>query len=156
MGILNSLQNLRTTFFLWIGLPIIAFAGLYYGGADLAPAWQAKSGHGVVGTFTAVREECGRRTCSYHGSWVAADGSARRSDVTLYDEPDTLSLGGRTEALDSGDRQGVYSTTGGYTYLLITGFVVAGVAAAIGWVVFLFRTFRRRRPETADQAAFSG
>jgi hypothetical protein len=149
MGILTSLQNLRTKFFLWIGLPIIAFAGLYYGGTDLAPAWQARNGHGVVGTFTAIREECGRRTCSYHGPWVAADGGARRSDVVLYDEPESLSLGGKTEALDSGDRTGVYSTAGGSTYLLVTGFVVAGVAAAIGWVVFLYRTFRRRKPAPA-------
>jgi hypothetical protein len=39
------------------------------------------------------------------------------------------------------------------TYLLVTGFTVAGVAAAVGWV-FLLRTFRRRKgePETPQGA----
>jgi hypothetical protein len=155
MGFLNKIENVRMTFFLWVGLPLIAFAGLFYGSQDIVPAWQAKNGSGVVGTFTAVRQECGRRSCSFHGRWEAADGSAKRSDVILHDEPDSLTLGGRTEARDTGDRNGVFATSGGYTYLLVTGFVVAGAAAAIGWVAFLLRTFRRRRPEAAEQQALS-
>jgi hypothetical protein len=48
---------------------------------------------------------------------------------------------------NSGARAGVFATGGGSTDLLVTGFTVA---AAVGWVIFLLRTFRRRnaKPET--------
>jgi hypothetical protein len=155
MGILSKIENVRMKFFLWVGLPLIAVGGLFFGSIDLVPAWQAKSGTGVVGTFTADREECGRRSCSFHGSWTATDGSTSRSDVILYDEPDSLRVGGTTEALDSGARKGVFATAGGSTYLLVTAFTLAGVAAAVGWVFFLIRRFRRRETaSTAQQDAF--
>jgi hypothetical protein len=74
--------------------------------------------------------------------------------VILYDEPGSLQVGGKTDALDSGARTGVFASGGGSTYLLVTGFTVAGVAAAVGWVIFLLRTFRRRKaePETPQSA----
>ena len=153
MGVLTKVGNWRMKFFLWVGLPVIAGLGLVFGSVDVIPAWQAKSGDGVVGTFTAVREDCGRRSCSFYGSWQAADGSGTRNDVILYDEPDSLRVGGTTQAIDSGARKGVFATSGGYTYLLVTGFTLAGVAAAVGWIVFLFRTFRRRRSESQPRPA---
>jgi hypothetical protein len=154
VGALAKLGDWRLKFFLWVGLPVIAAIGLLFGTADLAPAWQAKSGTGVAGTFTADREDCGRRSCSFYGTWVSADGNKTRTDVILYDEPGSLRVGGKTEALDSGARNGVFATGGGSTYLLVTGFTVAGVAAAVGWVIFLLRTFRRRKaePETPQGA----
>ena len=53
-----------------------------------------------------------------------------------------------------GARNGVFASGAGSTYLLVTGFTVAGVAAAVGWVTFLLRTFRRRKaePETPQRA----
>ena len=75
MGILSKIENWRLKFFLWIGLPILAAIGVMFGAFDLVPAWQAHNGGGTIGTFTAEREECGRRSCSFHGSWAAADGS---------------------------------------------------------------------------------
>jgi hypothetical protein len=131
--------------FLWIGLPVIAVLGLVFGSVDVIPAWQARGGSGTAGTFTATREDCGRRSCSFYGTWVAADGSRTRKDVILYDEPDSLRVGGRTEAIDSGARKGVFATAGGFTYLLVTAFTLAGLAAAVGWILFLVGTVRRRK-----------
>jgi hypothetical protein len=147
MGLLSKIANLRMKIFLWVGLPVIAAIGLLYGSTDLVPAWQAKSGSGTVGTFTAEREECGKRSCSFHGSWTSKDGSKSLPDVILYDEPDSLRLDGTTEAIDSGARKGVFATAGGSTYLLVTALTVGGVLAAVGWVYFLFRTFTRRREQ---------
>jgi hypothetical protein len=150
MGFLTKIENWRTKFFLWVGLPLIAVIGLVFGSADLVPAWQAKSGSGTAGTFTADREECGR-SCSFYGTFVAADGNQTRTDVILYDEPGSLRVGGKTDAIDSGARKGVFAKDGGLTYLLVTAFTVAGVAAAVGWVFFLLRTFRRRKADPAPQ-----
>ncbi|MFI7541885.1 hypothetical protein [Actinoplanes sp. NPDC049599] len=149
---MSKISDWRMKFFLWIGLPVIAGLGLLFGAFDLVPAWQAHGGSGTAGTFTAEREECGRRSCSFHGSWTAADGSAKRDDVILYDEPDSLRTGATVEALDSGARKGVFATAGGSTYLLVTGFVLAGVAALVGWVFVLRNAFRRRRDPAAVPA----
>src|SRR4051794_339467 len=145
MGILGKISDWRMTFFLWVGLPLLAAMGLVFGVGDLVPAWQAHGGGGTVGTFTAERRECGKRSCSFHGPWVAADGSARRDDVILYDEPDTLITGETTEAVDTGARTGVFATTGGSTYLLVTGFVAGGLAALVCWVFVILGAVRRRR-----------
>jgi hypothetical protein len=144
MGALGKIQSWRSKIFLWVGLPVIAVIGLAFGSVDVLPAWEAKTGGGTTGTFTAVREDCGRRSCSFYGDWVSADGGQRRTDVIVYDEPDSLQIGGQTEAVDTGARKGVFATAGGLTYLLVTGLTLAGLAAAVGWVVFLVRTFRRR------------
>jgi hypothetical protein len=145
MGVSSNIQDWRLKFFLWVGLPLIAVLGLVFGSIDVVPAWQAKNGSGVTGTFTADREDCGRRSCSFYGTFVATDGRATRTDVILYDEPDSLRVGGKTEAIDSGARKGVFATAGGATYLLVTGFTLAGASAAVGWIIFLLNTFRRRR-----------
>ncbi len=131
--------------FVWVGLPVIAALGLLAGATDLAPAWQAKNGGGTPGTFTAVREECGRRNCEWRGTFVATEGGARRTGVLLYDAPDGLAPGATAPARDTGARKGVFSTTGGSTYLLVTGFTLAGVAALVAWVVIIVRAIRRRR-----------
>lgn len=144
----SKIQDWRMKFFLWIGLPLIAVIGLVMGSQDVVPAWQAKLGTGTAGTFAADREDCGRRSCSFFGTFTASDGT-RRTDVILYDEPDSLRVGGTTAAIDSGARKGVFATAGGFTYLLVTGLTLAGAAAAIGWIVFLLRLLRRRGSRTA-------
>ena len=132
-------------FFLWVGLPLIAAMGIMFGSQDLGPAWQAHNGGGTLGTFTARDESCGRHSCDFTGSWVSADGSRRLDDIIVYDEPDGFRVGQSLEALDSGARHGVFATGGGSTYLLISGFVVAGLAAAVGWIFVIRSAFRRRR-----------
>jgi hypothetical protein len=139
-------------FFLWIGLPAIAAAGIYFGSIDLMPAWKAHNGGGVVGTFTAEREECGRRSCTLYGSWKATDGSSDRADVILYDEPETLTGGRTTEAVDTGARSGVFATAGGSMYLMVTGFLVGGIVALVAWVFVLRNALRRRRDTEAVPA----
>ncbi|WP_200208871.1 hypothetical protein [Micromonospora coerulea] len=148
---MEKINGWRTKVFVWIGLPVIAAIGLMLGATDLAPTWEAKNGGGTPGTFTAVDEECSRRNCEWHGDFVATEGGARRADVILYDAPDGLTRGGTAEARDTGARKGVFSTTGGSTWLLLTGLTVAGLAAAVAWVVIIVRTVRRRR--TADETS---
>jgi hypothetical protein len=150
---LSKISDWRMRFFLWIGLPIIAAMGIMFGAFDLVPAWQAHGGGGTPGTFTAEREECGRRSCSLHGSWAAADGSARRDDVVLFDEPDSLRTGQTTEAVDTGARAGVFATAGGSTYLLVSGFVLAGLAALVGWAIVIRNAVRHRRRSAVPVAA---
>ncbi|WP_091200340.1 hypothetical protein [Micromonospora narathiwatensis] len=145
MSFLNTINGWRTKAFVWIGLPVIAVAGLMAGATDLVPAWQAKSGGGTLGTFTAVHEECGRRNCEWRGTFVADEGDARRVDVILYDAPDGVTPGATAPARDTGARAGVFSTAGGSTYLLVTGLTLAGVAAVVAWVVIIVRAIRRRR-----------
>jgi hypothetical protein len=144
MSALSKLSDWRLKYFLRIGLPLIAVIGLVFGSQDLVPAWQAKNGSGTLGTFTAQREDCGKRSCSFYGDFVGKDATTR-TDVILYDEPDSLAVGGTTEAIDSGARKGVFATAGGSTYLLVTGLTLAGMAALIGWIVFLVRFFRGRK-----------
>jgi hypothetical protein len=149
-------RHWRVSLFLWIGLPFIAFVGIAKAAPDLVPAWQAQSGSGVTGTFTAVRKSCSHGSCDFYGGWKAADGSATRTDVLLYDGPDSMRIGDTAVALDSGAAGGVFSTSGGYSYLLVTAFAVGGLAAAIAWPVFLWRTWRSsrgRQPSSLESAA---
>ena len=145
MAVPEKINSWRTKAFVWIGLPVIAIAGLLLGAFDLVPAWQAKAGNGTAGTFTAVHEECGRRNCSWYGDFAAGEGGARRTDVILYDEPDGLGVGKAVPAYDTGARKGVFAAAGGLTWLLLTGFVLVGVAAAVAWVVIVLRALNRRR-----------
>ncbi|RSM56543.1 hypothetical protein DMB66_34075 [Actinoplanes sp. ATCC 53533] len=152
MGILSKISDWRMKFFLWVGLPIIAAMGAMFGAFDLVPAWQAHGGGGTIGTFTAEREECRRRSCDFHGSWAATDGSERRNDVILYDEPDALTTGQTVEAADTGARNGVFATAGGSTYLLVSAFVVGGLAAFAGWLFVIRNAIRGRRSAAAVPA----
>ncbi|WP_446217346.1 hypothetical protein [Micromonospora sp. IBHARD004] len=150
MTSVNNINDWRLKFSILVGLLALAVIGLL-GARDLVPAWQAKGGTGTAGVFTAEREECRKRACNFYGSWKASDGSATRPNVILYDDPDGLQVGGTTEAIDSGHSKGVFASAGGSTYLTITGFTLAGAAAAIGFVFFLISTIRtlRRRPVAA-------
>ena len=148
MGILSKISHWRTKFFLWVGLPVLAGAGIMFGAFDLVPAWQAHNGAGTQGTFIAQREECGRRSCELYGSWSATDGSKQLADVKLNDGPDKVTVGQKIEAVDTGARMGVFAAQGGSTYLFVTAFVVGGVAALVGWVFVIRNAIRdrRRRP----------
>ncbi|HEX5540671.1 MAG TPA: hypothetical protein VFX60_03775 [Micromonospora sp.] len=144
MSILDKISDWRAKVFIWIGLPVIAAAGFMFGAFDLVPAWQAKAGNGTSGTFTAVHEECSRRSCNWYGDFAAAEGGGR-VNVILYDEPSGLRAGDTVPARDTGARKGVFSTEGGFTWLLVTGFVVAGAIAAAVWVTIVVRWVSRRR-----------
>ncbi|BCL15526.1 hypothetical protein GCM10017556_32650 [Micromonospora sagamiensis] len=131
-------------FLLWVGLPFLALLGLALGVPDVAPAWQAKSGDGTAGTFTARYESCGRN-CTWHGDFVPDGGGTPRNDVIVYDGPDELTSGATVAARDTGARRGVFAAQGGGTWLLFTGLAVAGVLAAIGWVAILVHAIANRR-----------
>jgi hypothetical protein len=148
--VIDRINNWRMKLFLWVGLPVIAVLGLAFAGPNVAPAWQAKSGQGTVGTFTAVGEECGRRSCTWYGDFEAAEGGARRTHVILYDAPDGLAQGVTAPARDTGASKGVFSTTGGSTWLTVTGITVVGALAAVAWVVLALHTLITRRRDRAE------
>jgi hypothetical protein len=149
VGILSKISHWRTKFFLWVGLPVLAGAGIMFGAFDLVPAWQAHNGAGTAGTFVAEREECGRRSCSLYGSWTATDGSKQLSDVKLNDGPDQVTVGQEIAAVDSGARMGVFAAAGGSSYLFVTAFVVGGVVALVGWVFVIRNAIKGRRRDPA-------
>lgn len=129
---------------LWAGLPFLALLGLALGVPDVAPAWQAKSGGGTAGTFTALHEKCSRY-CVWYGDFVPDGGGTPRHDVIVYDGPDRLTQGTTVAARDTGARRGVFAVQGGDTWLLFSGLAGAGALAAIGWVVLLVRAITNRR-----------
>jgi hypothetical protein len=131
-------------FLKWVVPPAVALVVLGGIGSEVVPAWQARSGAGTPGTFTAVHESCGRRACTWYGDFAPSDGSPVRTDVILYDSPDGLARGGTAAARDTGAR-GVFATAGGGFWLAATAFAAAGVAAAVLWLVLLVRAIRRRR-----------
>ena len=148
----RPMSDWRMKIFTWVALPAIAFLGLFFGVQDIGPAWDAKNGNGVEGTFTAQREDCGRRSCSFNGDWASSDGTKTRTDVILYDEPDSMEIGDSTDALDTGGRAGVFTKGGSMTFYLTAAFVLAGIAAAIGFIFVLIRALTRKRepaPATA-------
>jgi hypothetical protein len=150
VGILSTISQWRAKVFVWVGLPLFVGIGVLAGARDLVPAWQAKSGGGTAGVFTAVQEDCSRRGCTWHGDFVSEEG-ARRASVILYDAPEGLSEGVATEARDTGARKGVFSKAGGSTWLIVTGLTLAGVVAAVVWVTIVLRTVRRRREASQDR-----
>jgi hypothetical protein len=142
----------RLRSFVWLGLPVIAAAGLFFGLRDGGAAWKAHRGEGVAGTFVATSAMCkvtGDSCSTVYGTFTAADGSVKREDVVLYEAPKELSGGGEAAALDSGAPHGVFLADGGSSYVMYTVFTVGGALAAIAWVLFLVTRLRRRSQVTA-------
>lgn len=134
-------QPRRIRLLLLAGLPIIAAGALALGGVDAVASWQAKSGGGVTGVFTADRQECSRRACNFYGPWTATDGSRHRPDVILYDAPADLTVGQSIATVDTGARKGVFTPGGGgSTYLITTVIALFGVVAATAWIVILLHS----------------
>jgi len=57
-----------------IVLPVAFLVALPFAVRDAGPAWAAHLGHGRPGIFTAYAESC-NRTCTWYGTFTAADGS---------------------------------------------------------------------------------
>ncbi|MCW3841769.1 hypothetical protein ONA70_16840 [Micromonospora yasonensis] len=138
---------------LWIGLPVLALVGLALAALAVAPAWRARSGDGTAGTFTARYEECGR-SCTWHGGFFPDGAGMPRNDVIVYGEPGGLTSGATVAARDTGARRGVFAAAGGgNSWLLFSGLAVAGVPAAVGWVVMLVRAVANRRQTQRETTA---
>lgn len=127
----------------WIGLPMLCVVTLFYGAQDAGPAWTARFGHGVHGTFTAQDQSCGRYHCQWRGSFTSADGKVHREDVGLASGGPDLALGDTTAAIDTGDRTLVYPVDGGWDWLIMPVLLIAAVGFLIAWGVSLWRRLRR-------------
>lgn len=156
MGVFGKIGNWRRKIGLWVVLPAVAVVALYNGVQDIGPSWQARQGGGVVGTFTATHEECGRRSCTMHGTFTATDGSRTRRDLVLRDSGDALRVGDTAPAVDTGDDDTVFPPGGGNGVALSIGFIVVGTIVLAGWVFFLVRAVRRRSAAAPAAAAVPG
>jgi hypothetical protein len=137
----------------WLGVPLLCVAALFYGSQDVGPAWTAKFGHGVQGTFTAQDQSCGRYHCQWRGSFTSDDGVIHRDDVGLATGGSDLNLGDTTAAIDTGDRTLVYPVDGGSDWLILPPLMVTAVGFLIAWGISLWR--RRRRIEAVPVRARS-
>ena len=140
---------------MWVGLPVIAVAGLYFGLRDGGAAWKAHNGDGVAGTFVATRAMCkvtGDSCSTIYGTFTPAGGGAERTDVVLYEAPESLENGGQVTAIDTGAPYGVFPTGGGTAYIMYSVFAGGGAVAAIAWILIMVSKFRRRRASAAVAA----
>jgi hypothetical protein len=115
-------------------VPLVLCSFLVVLGLDIGPAWSAKFGGGVHGTFTAY--ECERASahhCFWVGTFASDDGRVQREDVG-FDSGKVTHVSQRVRAVDTGDRVDVYPEDGGWDWLLITIFTVLLSAALALWI----------------------
>jgi hypothetical protein len=140
----------------WFAFAVVGVCLVWFPSRDVIPAWQARLGSGVVGTFVAEREECERtgklqrESCTLYGRWVADDGNSRRDNVLIYDEPRGLRVGGTTEARDTGARNGVYATAGGFTFLLTSAMPIVGIVILVMVGIFAYYAVRGTKTDADD------
>lgn len=95
-------------------------------------ALRAARGDGTHGSFTAERQECSKRSCSYYGTWRAdPPGEVVLADVLINEWPADLPLGESVDALYLGetDPAVVYPADGSLAWLYVL--VLAGVAVLL-------------------------
>ena len=132
-------------------IPLLLVALLATFAASVEPAWSAKLGGGVHGTFTA--ESCLPRKgggCDWQGSFVSSDGRDFRAGVGLGSGNSVNHVGQQVAALDTGDWATVYPAGGGSEWILDTIFLLLTLAALGYWSVKVpVAALRNRRRDTA-------
>lgn len=123
-------------------VPLVSLLTLPFLLLEVGPAYQARFGGGTGGVFTARAQDCADGGCSWRGDFRSADGSVRRTDVTIVGGGPTA-VGQRLDAVDTGSDRAVYPAGGGSNWLVVTALLV-GVLAALAWWV---RAVRRARQE---------
>jgi hypothetical protein len=117
----------------------LAVALIVFGVPGIGPAWTAHSGGGTAGTFTAVRQSCGKRSCAWYGDFRPTGGSVTRQDVAIGDGGTKINAAGDVvPAVDTGGRV-IYPPGGGNDIWLLLALVAAGPVLL---VVYFFTTIR--------------
>lgn len=119
----------------WVLAPLVICAILVPVGLDVGPAWSAKLGHGVRGTFTAEYCELGKTGCYWQGYFVSNDDTDQRYDVGIDGDRAITAVGQHVPALDTGDRLDVYPLGGGGDWVWTTVAVLLGLWALAFWGV---------------------
>ena len=130
--------------FVWVVLPALICLFLIPASTDLVPAWSARLGSGVHGTFTARYCQRDKAGCFWQGDFVSDDGTDRRSGVGMDDV--SAVPGQRIPAVDTGDRVNVYPAGGGADWAFVTLFFVLSLAALCTWIAKVPVAAVRRRP----------
>ncbi|MEO3789023.1 hypothetical protein ABGB14_02355 [Nonomuraea sp. B10E15] len=128
--------------FWWLGAPVLAGMLLVLAARDIVPAYTAQFGSGVPGVFTATKRDCGGRTCTWVGYFVADDSPVRRR-VTLATGDGLKRVGDSVPAEDTGNPYTVYPATGSSDWLLITILGTASVVVLGFWIRGVIRALRR-------------
>ncbi|MER6540693.1 hypothetical protein ABT215_44530 [Streptomyces sp900105755] len=115
----------------------------------MIPALSAHDGHGQRGGWTATNIPCSRSGCGEVGTFLSADGSDRRTRISMFGSPD-LAIGQAVPAVDTGGDE-VYPPGGGDAWWHdLIGVIVAGLAG-IAWLwAFPIRVLRQRRRNHPD------
>ncbi len=137
---------------LWLVLvPVFAALTLPFLLLEVGPAYEARFGGGTDGVFTARSEDCGESGCAWRGDFRSADGAVERTGVRIIGGGPEAA-GDRVDAVDTGSEDAVYPAGGGSNWLVITGLLVAVLAALAWWVRALRRERQARRTESSASA----
>lgn len=118
----------------WILAPLLICAFLVPAALDIGPAWSARLGHGVRGTFTAEYCDRGKAGCDWDGYFVSDDKKDQRY-AGIDGDRSIKTPGQQVPAIDTGDRLNVYPLGGGVDYILTTVFLVLALWALAFWAV---------------------
>lgn len=102
---------------------------------DAGPAWSAKLGSGVRGTFTARTCERGQYGCYWTGSFVSDNGTDRRTGVGVTPGSAITAPGQKIAAVDTGDWADIYPVGGGHGWAVTAGSGLVSLAALAWWVL---------------------
>jgi hypothetical protein len=147
---LGRIDGVRRARFWRYVVPGFALLLLVFAVINLLPAWQAAHGGGATGTLTMQEQQCGRRTCVWHGEFVSDDGKTVRKNVVLHETvPDTTQAGTNFRARDTGDRDGVYLEEGSQTWRGALLLAIGSGGMLVAWTVWLVVMGVRRRKAAA-------
>src|SRR5215831_13279143 len=95
---------LRVRWWIWHAVGgVLGVLFIVFGVPAVGPAWSAHTGGGTPGTFTAVQESCGRRSCTWTGEFRPNDGGSPRTDIEIADGGTKITaVGDRVLAVDTG------------------------------------------------------
>ena len=132
----------------WGGLPILAVFTIWFFGSTLPDSWNASRGVGTRGTFVALDEHCswhrvGGRTCEWHGSFTALDGSLKVADADFATGP-RMRSGDQVPALMGHNEGYVYRATGSHEWLLDLAMVAGALGFLLLWAMSVFVRLRYR------------
>ncbi|MGY4928387.1 hypothetical protein [Streptomyces sp. 900105755] len=117
--------------------------------ALMIPALSAHDGHGQHGRWTATDILCSHHGCNEVGTFLSANGSDRRTRISMSGSPD-LAIGESVPAVDTGGDE-IYPPGGGAAWWHdLIGVIAAGLAGAAWLWALPVRVLRQRRRNRTD------
>ena len=130
-------------FFWWVLVPVLAGLLLLAAWREVVPAYTARFGTGIPGTFTATERDCGGRTCSWRGDFVSDDGLVVMRGIGLAPGAEPTGVGDRVAATAVDHRRNVYPRDDSTDWFLITLLGTVSLVVLVVWGVGVVRAIRR-------------